>query len=130
MDNNPINIVVEQIKMPNFCEFCKLNESVDAEMKLYSSIASDVDELKSIYGEKAIAKTGIIKSLMAINTMILTGEKETQSQEEKPQAAQDDTQAQAQTTPPAQAQAQDMSIPQDTPPAQSTQPIQPITPQA
>ncbi len=122
-NNEGINIVVEQVKFPSFREFCAINESVDAEMTLYSEIASRVDQLKQVYGEKAIAKTGMMKALLSVNELILTGKKENQ-----PQAAQTPSQSPiqdgvqpgsqpgAQTQPPAQSQ------PPVQPQAQSTQP--------
>jgi hypothetical protein len=122
---NEVNIVVEQIRMPSFNEFCKMNESVETEMSLYSEIASRVDQLKEIYGDKAMAKTGIIKSLEAINRLILTAQKEKQPQESQgvqsqPQAqSQPFSQPQAQSQPFSQPQAQTDAQPQPQPQAQT-----------
>lgn len=112
---NGKELVVEQISIPSFRQFCAINESVDAEMTLYSEIASRVDQLKDVYGEKAISKTGLIKALMSLNELILTGAKENQSQ-----AASQPQPAQPQPIQPQPAQSQPIQ-PQ---PAQS-QPIQP-----
>ena len=120
---NGINIVVEKVQFPSFAEFRKLkmNESVEAEMTLYSEIAARVEQLKEIYGDKALAKTGIIKSLMSVNELILTGKKENEqgsAQPVQPQPAQSSVQSmiqpQSQTTQPVEDKA--------TQPAQSTQP--------
>ena len=119
-----MNIVVEQVKVPSFNEFCKLNESesVDAEMTLYSEIASRVNQLKEIYGDKAIGKTGLMKSLMAMNELILTGQKENQPQSKKSQEP-----AQEPAQPPMQPQkSQETMQPQGLQPQKSQDDTQPI----
>ena len=120
-----INVVVEQIKFPSFKEFCNLNESVDAEMTLYSEIASRVDQLKQVYGEKAIAKTGMMKALLSVNELILTGKKENQPQSSTQPAAQ--TPAQTPAQPPIQDGVQPGAQPAQ---AQSVQPPAQSQPQA
>lgn len=121
-NKNQASVVVEQIKFPSFNEFCKMNESVETEMQLYSEIASRVEQLKQVYGDKAINKTGIIKSLEAINRMILTAQKEqqpqTSSQPSEP-AGQPFEQPQAQSQP------FDMTQPQAQPQPQSQEQTQP-----
>lgn len=90
-----INIPIKEVRIPKFHEFASLTESVDAEMTLYSEIASRVDRLKEIYGEKAIGKTGMMKALLSVNELILTGKKEKQPQEqpqEKTQQPQESSQ--------------------------------------
>ena len=130
MENNkkeqPIEIMVEQVHIPTFKEFYHMNESVDQEMKLYSEIASKVDELKTIYGEKAIVKTGIVKSLMSLNQLILTGPKEAQPQDEEKEDKKDKKEkAQAQPQPQITIQ-QPVQSQQPIQPVQAQQPIQPI----
>ena len=128
MENQPVNIVIEQIAIPSFSEFFKINESVEAETKLYSEIVDRVDQLRNIYGEKNMSKTGIIKALEAINRVILTGEKENQPQSQTQVQAQPQPQVQAQPQPQAQAkpafqpqaQAQPAFQPQAQAPAQDT----------
>lgn len=120
-NEQPIEIMVEQVKLPTFKEYCRMNESVDQEMKLYSEIASKVDELKTIYGEKAIAKTGIVKSLMSLNQLILTGQKEAQPQDEDEKDDKKEKKDKPQAQQPVQPQ---ITIQQPVQPAQ--QPIQPI----
>ena len=110
-----INIQIPQVTFPSFNEFCKtrMNESVDAEMTLYSEIASRVDQLKEIYGEKAIGKTGMMKALMSMNELILTGTKESSTQTQTTQSTvQPQSMTQQPVQPQATTQAQDTTQPQ------------------
>ena len=119
-----MNIPFEKVTIPSFSEFAgnKVNESIDTELGYYKKIAGDVEELKEIYGEKAITKTGIIKALIALNQLILTGEKEKGAQKEQvqqPQAQAQQPQAQVQKP---QAQQPVAQTPAQQPTAQ--QPVQ------
>jgi len=128
-----INVMVEQVHFPSFKEFCHVNESVDAEMTLYSEIASRVDQLKQIYGEKSIGKTGIMKALLSINELILTGKKESQSQStQQTQPAQPAIQPQSiqtQSTQPQTQSTQPQTQPQSTQPQSAQSQSQLIQPQ-
>ena len=82
---------LQKIHVPSFDEFNAVNESVETEMGHYTQIVNAVDELKEIYGEKEVAKTGVLKTLENINKLILTGKRqEAQAQESQP--AQEETQ--------------------------------------
>lgn len=94
----------KRVKVPKFDEFRAINESVRMEMDLYANIVDGVDELKKVYGDKPVEKTGIYKALEEINKLILMGEKI------EDQEAQPAVQAQAQGAQAQGAQAQGAQV--------------------
>lgn len=149
MENNkneqPIEIMVEQVKMPTFGEYCKMNEAALAAqstrqinegeksaMDLYSEMVNILGEIRGKFDEAAFKKTGMMASLMALNKMILENpevgaqpedsdkkkDKKSQAQSQ-PQMTQPQLSLDIQPAQPAKSQAQKSQ------PA-TQQPIQPI----
>ena len=104
-----INESLQKVHVPSFEQFSiKLNEDTKEEMKIYSELVECQDKLIALYGDKAVAKTGLLAALKKINeTLILSpGAKQTPTESQPAQdfavQAQEPAQAQTQAQEPAQ----------------------------
>ena len=78
------NETAKKVRVPSFNEFNKINESAKYEMGLYTNVVDGISDLKDVYGDKQMQKTGIMAALGKINELILTGKKENETAEEAP----------------------------------------------
>ena len=100
----------------NFNEYNKLNKiNESVEMDLYTAIVDGVNNLREIYGDKELNKTGVTASLEKINRMILTAKKENEPKEEKEAQPAAQPAAQPMAQPMAQEQPETEEIPEETP---------------